>query len=424
MTTDATPIEVFAVESDDQVAAQLHDAVAGSAVSLYVVTGDRPLVAMPGWSGPDALLVGLDGDLPVRLAYARRIQELYPRAAVLAYSVAFSADALAAAMAAGVRRLLPFPFSIADLLEEVVAVRQELDGLLGSLDALSRLQSDQSTELDDTPIAGDTGKSHHIIVVFSPKGGVGSSTLAVNLAIALQVAKHATSLVDGNISFGSHDVFLSLPPGRTMLELAAPAHEITAEVIAETLVRHRSGLSVLLAPLQPEEGDRIRVEHVRHILAMLRRQFTYTVVDTWPGFDDRVLAALEMADTILVPFGPDMPAIKNLYAFLRVASLLHYKEEQIIPVLMRSDSVEPGYIADIETFLKRELRWRVVSDGRRATAAATEGIPFMLSSPDAPLSQNIRDLASFLAGDPSVEVEDVPPHRKVSLAGGRRFWRR
>jgi pilus assembly protein CpaE len=423
MMPEAAHLVIFAVESDQGIAAKIRDSLVASGVSLYVVTGDRPLVAMPEWSGPDALLIGLDADLPARLSYARRIQELYPRAAILAYSVAFDAEALAAAMAAGVRRLLSFPLTDSAVLEAITAVRGELDELIGSLDALARLQGDQTDEPAGTSIAGEISKAHKIIVVFSPKGGVGTSTLAVNLATALQVAKHATALVDGNISFGSHDVFLSLPPGRTMLELAAPAQEVTSEVVAETLVRHRCGLSVLLAPLQPEEGDRIRVEHVKHILTLLRRQFTFTVVDTWPGFDDRVLAALELADSILVPFGPDMPAIKNLYSFLRVANLLHYQEERIIPVLMRSDSVEPGYIADIEAFLKHDLRWRVVSDGKRATAAATDGKPFMLSAPDAPISQNIRDIAMFLAGDAVPGEDDDSQNRKLPLVGSRRFWR-
>ncbi len=424
MMPEAARIEVFAVESDQAIVVQLHDALAESAVAIFVVSGDRPLVAMPEWAGPTALLIGLDDDLSLRLAYAKRVQELYPRAAVLAYSVAFNAETLAAAMAAGVRRLLPFPFSAQTLLDAVSAVQNELEGLLGSMDALTRLQGDQAVEPEPRRYVDDSSKPHRVIVVFSPKGGVGTSTLAVNLAVALQVARHATALVDGNISFGSHDVFLNLPPGRTMLELAASPETVTTEVLSDTLVRHRSGLSVLLAPLQPEEGDRIRVEHVKHVLALLRRQFVFTVVDTWPGFDDRVLATLEMADSILVPFGPDMPAIKNLYSFLRVANLLHYQQERIIPVLMRSDSVEPGYVADIETFLKRELRWRVVSDGRRATAAATEGKPFLLSAPDAEISQNIRALAGFLAGDPVTPKEDEQPPHKLPQAGGRHFWRR
>jgi len=75
-----------------------------------------------------------------------------------------------------------------------------------------------------------------------------------------------------------------------MLELAAPPQEVTAEVVQSARTPSLR-LSVLLAPLQPEEGDRIRVEHVKHVLTLLRRQFTFTVVDTWPGFDDRVLAA-------------------------------------------------------------------------------------------------------------------------------------
>jgi len=108
---------------------------------------------------------------------------------------------------------------------------------------------------------------------------------------------------------------------------------------------------------------------------------------------------LELADTILVPFGPDMPAIKNLYSFLRVANLLHYQEERIIPVLMRSDSVEPGYIADIEAFLSTicagvwsamaSVQLRLPPMGNRSCLA-----PLML------LSVRIFALSPcFLAGD-------------------------
>src|ERR1700690_1876822 len=125
MMPEAAHLVIFAVESDQGIAAKIRDALVASGISLYVVTGDRPLVAMPEWSGPDALLIGLDADLPARLGYARRIQELYPRAAILAYSVAFDAEALAAAMAAGVRRLLSFPIIDSALLEAITAVRGE-----------------------------------------------------------------------------------------------------------------------------------------------------------------------------------------------------------------------------------------------------------------------------------------------------------
>jgi pilus assembly protein CpaE len=177
---------------------------------------------------------------------------------------------------------------------------------------------------------------------------------------------------------------------------------------------------VLLAPLRPEEGDSIRGEHMQRVLNILKQRFQFTLVDTWPSYDERVLAVLEIADTILVPIGPDLPAMKNLNSFLRVARLLNYDMDKIVPVLMRANSVPPGHLKDLETFLKQELKWRVVSDGKRATAAANTGTPFVLSGRDSQISQNIFELARFLAGD----AEAAEDAAKLKPQPSGRFWKR
>jgi pilus assembly protein CpaE len=420
---DSGHLDAFVIESNPEIGLHLKQVLTSAGYASYVVAGDRPLIAMPEWSGPSILLIGIDDDLSRRRGYARRIQALYPQMVVIGYSVEFTADVLEAAMAAGARRLLQLPISVEALKRAVVEAREELETLTGTIDALTKMRLEQPEQLAPEPSgAAAPEKSHRTIVVFSPKGGVGTSTLAVNLAAALQVTGHPAALVDGNLSFGSHDVFLNLPPSRSMLQLAGDAEQMTGDAVAEALTRHSTGLQVLLAPLQPEEGDRVRPTHIKRMLELLRQRFSFTVVDTWPGFDDRVLAMLECGDIILVPFGPDMPAMKNLHTFLRVASLLNYDESRIIPVLMRADSVAPGYILDIEGFLKKELRWRVVSDGKRATQAATAGTPFVLGARDAQISRNIYELARFLAGDPE-------PRSEAAVAGklpaaGKMFWKR
>jgi pilus assembly protein CpaE len=186
------------------------------------------------------------------------------------------------------------------------------------------------------------------------------------------------------------------------------------------MVQHHTGLQVLLAPLRPEEGDSVRGEQMQRILNILRQVFPYTLVDTWPSYDERILAVLEIADTILVPIGPDLPAMKNLNSFLRVVRLLNYDMDKIVPVLMRSNSVPPGHLKDLEAFLKQELRWRVVSDGKRATAAANTGTPFVLSARDSQISQNVFDIARFLAGEADVSADAAKA--KPPVAG--RFWKR
>jgi pilus assembly protein CpaE len=419
MNREGDNLEIVVIEGNQTVTQQLVGLLASAGCTPHALAPDRPLAAPPGWTGPDVLLVGLDADRAVRLAYAHRVQSTYPSAVVIGYTSNYTADALAEAMSAGARRVLRYPFEIAALRQAVHDVREELRVLAGPM--VAKAPTSHLTSALSAPAPVPSDRPHQLIALFSPKGGVGTSTLAVNLALALQLGGNATALVDGNISFGSHEVFLELQPVRSILQLVSDGEQLTPEAVVDTLIRHHTGLQVLLAPLRPEEGDSIRGEQMQRILGILKQLFSFTLVDTWPSYDERVLAVLEVADTILVPIGPDLPAMKNLNSFLRVVRLLNYDMDKIVPVLMRSNSVPPGHLKDLEAFLKQELRWRVVSDGRRATAAANTGTPFVLSARDSQISQNVFDLAHFLAGDE--EVPDDSAKAKGQTQTGR-FWRR
>src|SRR5205823_9533423 len=133
----------------------------------------------------------------------------------------------------------------------------------------------------------------------------------------------------------------------------------------------------------------------------------------------RVLAMLEVADQILVPTGPELPSVKNLAAFLRVAHLLGYPGDKMLPVLMRANSVTPGHLRDIESFLKRPLVWRIVSDGKRVTQSINNGEPFVLRDEIAPVSQNIYALARMLDGRQDVAATVTPTINKAQP-----FWKR
>jgi pilus assembly protein CpaE len=392
-------IEVLVIEGDQATGQQIMSLLATSGTfQQRILAPDRPLMAAPGWTGPGMVLVGLDDDRLQRLAYARKVQSAYPSAGIIGYTGTYTADVLGEAMNGGARRVLRFPFDLATLRQAVRDVREELRSIVGQAPVAHGAGSHAPAMV--VPEHGVLQSAlNRVITVFSPKGGVGCSTLAVNLAVALQAMGHASVLMDGNISFGSADVFLNLQHTRSILQLVGEVQQITREAVLDTLVEHSTGLKVLLAPSRPEEGDSIRGDHLQRVLGLLKQEFRFTIVDTWPSFDERVLAMLETADQILVPIGPELPAMKNLKQFLRVAQLLNYQMEKITLVLMRANSVPPGHLRDIERFLDQELRWRVISDGKRTTSAANTGMPFVLSSRDAEISQNVFDLARFVAGE-------------------------
>jgi pilus assembly protein CpaE len=278
-------------------------------------------------------------------------------------------------------------------------------------------QSQQLGPSQGGTTAEDKGEQPHgkVIAAFSPKGGVGTTTLAVNLACALTTFGRRVVVVDGNVCFGNAGMFLNIAPGRNMLHVVDDPGGIQDANVDEALHAHPSGLKVMLSPDKAEDGDTIRGEHLRTIIANLQARYDYVVVDTWPSYDERVLAVLEMADHVLVPTAPELPSIRNLAAFLRVADLLKYPEEKLIPILIRSDSVSATHREGLEDFLLQPLTWQIVSDGRRVTKSVNEGEPFVLTDPDASVSQNVYTLARALDG----QVEDL----SAPVERSRSFWK-
>lgn len=241
---------------------------------------------------------------------------------------------------------------------------------------------------------------HRVVTCFSPKGGVGCSMIAVNLAVALQIRARRTVLLDGSLSSGTVDLFLGLAPTNALLHLVRADQEISDFSTQQALVRHTCGLHVLLAPRDPEQGESITTDHMRQILDALRSVYEFVVLDTSTGYDERVLLMLDTADWIVVPVAPDMAAIKSVAAFLRLCRLLGLSSEKLLLVLVRADSVSRNQIGQIETFLHRRFNHHIPSDGRTATRALNEGMPIVLHDPHTALAHSLEALAALIDSNP------------------------
>ncbi len=364
-------------------------------------------------SAPDLLLVGLDANPSTALSAAKRIAALAPTCGIIVYGSSATMDLLSQAMAAGARRYLAYPFDSPTLLKAAHDVSEEMKPLIAN--ARLALPAHDLVSAERVQRGASDPK---VITVFSPKGGVGTSTLAVNLACALNRMQRRVVVLDGNIRFGNIGVFLNLSPLKSMLQVVGDPAGVQEATIEDVLLLHPSGIQVMLSPLKPEEADSIQTEHLRQIITILKSRFDYVVVDTWPSYDERVLVMLEMADRVLVPTGPELPSVKNLASFLRVARLLDYPDDKIIPVLMRANTVSPGHLRDIESFLKQPLVWRIVSDGRRVTDSVNSGEPFVLTEPNALVSQNVFALARMLDGQKDVHEEASDKVKQMP------FWKR
>jgi pilus assembly protein CpaE len=311
------------------------------------------------------------------------------------YGQASSKEILPQAMAAGAQRYLTYPFTATALHEAIITVHESLKQLVASAHPII-------PEGAAGAPAAEPKKDGQVIAFFSPKGGVGTTTLAVNLACALARLGRRVALVDANISFGNVSVLLDLVNASTMLALAGDPERIREDSVDDLLVPHDSGVRVLLAPAKPDEAERIEDEHLRRIVTALRLRYEYVVVDTWASYDARVLAVLECADRVLVPTTPDLQAVKNLTAFLRVADLLHLSDKLSL-VMMRVDSVNDAYLRHIQEFLDRPITWNVVSDGKRVIKSVVAGTPFVLKEPTARISRDVQRIARDMDGQAAVK---------------------
>jgi pilus assembly protein CpaE len=345
----------------------------------------------------------------------RRIVALMPACGIVVFGREASRTHLAEAMAAGARHFLPYPFDAAAVEAAIRDMHAEMKALNAEASPFGPAARPGLPRV--APATEDAVGDGKVLAVFSPKGGVGATTLAVNLACALQAQGERVVVVDGNISFGNVGMFLNLEPSASMLHLIDDTDHVCAARIDEALVAHPSGLNVLLAPHRPEDGEKISAEHLDAILTLLRVSYDYVVVDTCPSYDERILTILERADQILTPTGPELSSIKNLSAFLRVAQRLGWQDEKVVVVLMRADSVPASHIYGLEGALGRALPWRVVSDGKRTTAAINDGEPFMWTDPNAGVSRTIDHLAHWLLGKEIIPSMPEPPRQPLLKLG-------
>ena len=252
-----------------------------------------------------------------------------------------------------------------------------------------------SSTLEERP-PEELGK---VIAVFSPKGGVGCSTLAINLAIALHRAEgKPVALVDGSLQFGDVAVLLNLQANRSLADLAPHVNELDQDLLNHVLLEHESGIKAVLAPPRPEMADLIAPGVLSTILDELRNSYAYVVVDTPNTLADATLTVLDTADRVVLITTPDIPSIKNAKLFFEVTEALEYPLDKTILILNKADRNANIRAEDIQTSIKHPVAAQVPLDERTATTAANQGVPFMISAHSTPLAQAVMRLGRHVIG--------------------------
>ena len=294
-----------------------------------------------------------------------------PMMGVVLVRESFDTQTLARAMQAGAR--------------EVVAIN-DLDSIAGAVTRAHQF----SVALRGPGQAEHQGS---VIAVFSPKGGVGKTTIAVNLALALtDKGSRQVCLVDFDLAFGDVAITLQLFPEHTIADAVAMQADLDAESLDGLLTKYSENLCALVAPTTPLAKATITQELVGKILTSLKQRFDYVVVDTPPAFDDVVLQAFDASDLLLLVLTLDIPALKNIKVTLETLELLNFPREKCRIVLNRADAKVGLTLNEVETTLHSDIAASIAS-AREVPASVNRGEPIVIALPRHPVSQTFMTLA-------------------------------
>lgn len=332
---------------------------------------------------PDIILMdinmpGMDGITATQI-----LSTEVPTAGIIMMSVQNEQEYLRKAMVAGAKNYLTKPFSSDELLQAIQQV----------------YENEQRRRVVFLKPEFAKAKPGKIITIFSTKGGIGKTTIATNLAVALaNKTEGSVCVVDADLQFGDVALFLNVLPQATIADLVQDIDHLDERVLESYLCPFNRNVKVLPAPLRPEQAETVTGAHLAAILKLLRSMFQYVVVDTAPSFNDAMLAALDSADEVLVISAMDLPTVKNVKLCLEIMESLNYTDDKVKLVLNRADSEGGMDIREVEETLRRDFSATVPSDGRTVVSSVNRGVPFVISNPETNVAQSIYELARKVSG--------------------------
>jgi pilus assembly protein CpaE len=252
-------------------------------------------------------------------------------------------------------------------------------------------------QVREQAVASEGAGTARMITVFAPKGGVGKTALAFNIAVAIGQLGHRTVLIDGSLQFGDMRALLKVPvEAPSVLDL--PTDRIQESDLQDVLWRDPSGIDILLAPPRIEMAEMVTVRDLEKVLSLMRRVYDFVIVDTTSVVNDINLAFLDSADTILEIVTHDSTTIHNTMVMADAFRMIGYAPSKVRYLVNRADStggIDPDVLSRA---LGRQPEHHVGSGGALVVNANNEGIPFVLADPAAPISQDVMRTASELVG--------------------------
>lgn len=233
------------------------------------------------------------------------------------------------------------------------------------------------------------------LTVFSPKGGVGTTTIAINLAISLhKLIKEDVLVVDGKHLFGHLALYSNLRTNNSINDLIAHAGSLDDHLINQVVIQHNSGIYLLPSPTSIVEAQGIQPKELFRVIQSLKKIFPYIIVDGGNHLSDNAVTYMDTSDRIFVVLQSDLASIRDVKQFLELTTtVLSYPEEKTLLLLNLSGRKENIKKEEIEKILARNIFGTIPSDENIALSAINEGVPLMVKKPRHAISKAINEIS-------------------------------
>lgn len=395
--TSPTPLVIIVDSNDTDRAATREMLVNSGRVHLVGAVREASELSRYMSAEPDIVLLDVGTDPLEVPAIIRQVHDITPRCqVVLSTSPGITFD-LSRAMLAGARGMITKPIAPGELLGVIHDVYEAEQLRLRRLEDYAKTNANQ-------------GRAGEVITVFSPKGGVGCTTIASNLAIALNnITKAKVALVDFSLQFGDVAVLLNLHSSHGIHELMRNLDDLDANILDDVMVKHSSGVRVLLPPPTLDLVEEVATDGMVAVLKALRKNYDYVVVDTWHSIEDATLAVLDLSTTILLISTPEVPSLRSTRRLLDLIRERPDLKGKAQIVLNRYPSKSAVGMKEIESSLGIKPIGSIPSDGILITTAINEGVSFLLKPSAA--TNSLLQLAASLA-QPRMSRENQPAEEK------------
>ncbi|MFH1184280.1 MAG: response regulator [Chloroflexota bacterium] len=371
-------------------------------------------IQLTGELDPDVVLMDINMPDMDGIAATEAIRQRSPHSQVVILSVQGDQNYMRRAMLAGARDFLTKPPMGDDLIS---AVRRsgEMSRAERSKGKPGRTTADgQSPRGATSPGAPAAIIQGRIVALYSPKGGTGCTTLAVNIAIALHNEDTRVVILDANLQYGDVAMFFNEQGKNTILDIAPRLDELDADVVEEIMIKHEaSGVHILAAPQRPEQAEKVSAEQFTKLLDFLRRMYSYVVIDTSSLLTDIVLAAIDHSDAIVLVTTQDIPAIKNVRLFLDLLQTMGIDRGRLVFVMNKFDrriGITPERVGEN---LHEKISAVIPLDERVVIPAVNRGVPFMLDNKAQPVGRGILAVAEALRAQlANLEAAEAPAARR------------